>query len=104
MKIRQATFVDLPRVMEIYAHARAFMAETGNPTQWGPTRWPPEALIRQDITEGSSYVCIHEGRVVGVFYYIFGKDIDPTYAVIEGGTWLSDAPYGVVHGSRRITL
>lgn len=31
---------------------RRFMAEHGNPRQWGPTRWPPEGLIRDDIEQG----------------------------------------------------
>ena len=97
MEIRKTTFEDLDQVMEIYARARAFMAEHGNPNQWGPTNWPPEAVIHQDIAEGNSYVCEHEGKVVGTFYYICGKDIDPTYRVIEDGQWGSDEAYGVVH-------
>ena len=51
MKIRKATEEDFNRIMEIYAYARAFMAKTGNPNQWGPTKWPPEALIHDDIRE-----------------------------------------------------
>ncbi len=83
--------------MAIYARARVFMAEHGNPDQWGPTNWPPEALIREDIEQGNSYVCIHEGRVIGTFYYVCGKDIEPTYAEIDDGAWLDEGPYGVVH-------
>ena len=33
----------------------------------------------------------------GVFYYDFGKDIEPTYATIEDGSWRDEGPYGVVH-------
>lgn len=33
MKIRTATILDLERILEIYAYARTFMAQTGNPTQ-----------------------------------------------------------------------
>ena len=79
MKIRKATEEDFNRIMEIYAFARDFMAKTGNPNQWGPTNWPPEALIHDDIREGSSYVCINDdGKVTGVFYFTQGKDIEPT--------------------------
>ena len=46
MNIRNAEINDLPRIMEIFAHARRFMAEHGNPDQWGPDNWPPEDLIR----------------------------------------------------------
>ena len=35
--IRTAQREDLPRIEEIYAFARKFMADTGNPNQWGKT-------------------------------------------------------------------
>lgn len=97
MNIRHAAIADLPRMMEIYAYARDFMAKTGNAHQWGHNNWPPEALIRSDIESGKSYVCEHEGRIVGVFFFHYGTDIDPTYAVIENGSWIGDGNYGVVH-------
>lgn len=98
MEIRKTTLEDLPTVMQIYARARRFMAEHGNPNQWGPTQWPPEALIRQDIQSGKGYVCTNsEGRVIASFFYDFGPDIEPTYLQIEDGSWRDDRPYGVVH-------
>lgn len=97
MEIRHSTEADFGRMMEIYARARRFMAEHGNPNQWGPTNWPPELLIHEDIAHGTSYVCVHEGRVVGTFFFDFGEDIEPTYRRIEDGAWLNDSPYGVIH-------
>lgn len=97
MKIRLSHLDDLERIMEIYAFAREFMAAHGNPNQWGPTRWPPEDLIREDIRDSKSYVCEEDGRVVGVFYFDHGVDIEPTYRNIENGSWKQDSPYGVVH-------
>lgn len=98
MTIRQSTESDLPRIMALYANARAFMAAHGNPRQWGLTQWPPEALIREDIRQGHSYVCANEeGSVIGTFFFIQGKDIEPTYHDITGGAWLDESPYGVVH-------
>ena len=97
MLIRHAEEKDFNRMMEIYRFARDFMAETGNPNQWGPTNWPPEDLIRDDIKQGNSYVCEHDGKVVGTFYFITGKDIEATYVDITDGEWSSDEPYGVVH-------
>jgi len=97
MEIRHAVDADLGAIMDIYRRARAFMASNGNPNQWGPTNWPPEALIRRDMATGCSYVCTEGGRIVGTFFYTMGKDIEPTYAVIENGGWLDDSPYGVVH-------
>lgn len=96
MEIRKTEIKDLERVMEIYAHARTFMAEHGNPRQWGVTNWPPEELIRTDIQHGNSYVCEEEGRVVAVFYYEKGEDIEPCYREIEGA-WKGSSAYGVVH-------
>ena len=97
MEIRHTTEQDFERVMEIYAYARTFMEETGNPNQWGPTNWPPEDLIHEDICVGKSYVCVENGKVIGTFYLNFGEDIEPTYRVIEEGSWKDDSPFGVVH-------
>ena len=97
MEIRHATEKDFHRIMEIYEYARHFMAEHGNPNQWGPTNWPPEELIHADIAAQNSYVCICDGRIVGTFFFQYGKDIEPTYRVIEDGGWRDDSAYGVVH-------
>lgn len=98
MKIRHSTENDISRILEIYAYARAFMAAHGNPKQWGATSWPPEALIREDIRQGDSYVCVNDAdRVIGTFYFIQGEDIEPTYRRITDGAWRDDSPYGVVH-------
>ena len=98
MTIRHSTERDLPRMLEIYAHARAFMAAHGNPSQWGPNQWPPEALLREDIRQNHSYVCLNDaGRVVGTFFYDYGRDVEPTYRDMADGAWRNDAPYGVVH-------
>lgn len=97
MEIRKTRESDVGRIMEIYARARRFMAEQGNPDQWGPRNWPPEELIRQDVAAGNSYVCLDEGRIVGTFFFRCGRDVEPTYAVIEDGGWRDDGPYGVIH-------
>lgn len=94
MHIRTATMDDLDAIEAIYAHARRFMAESGNPTQWGATH-PPRAMLLQDIALGQLYLAEEEGQPCGVFAFILGDD--PTYAIIEQGSWLSDAPYGVIH-------
>ena len=94
MEIRKTERAELSRVMEIYASARAFMTATGNPDQWADG-YPHEPLIRSDIEEGKSYVCVEDGEILAVFYY--NEGIDPTYVHIEDGAWLNDAPYGVIH-------
>lgn len=97
MLIRTSTEKDFDRIMQIYAHAREFMAATGNPNQWGPNQWPPAELIHADIACGKGYVCEHEGRVVGVFFFDQGTCVEPTYAQIDDGAWIGDDTYGVVH-------
>ena len=98
MTIRHSTEDDVGRIMEIYSYARRFMAEHGNPDQWGPTNWPPEALIHNDIRDGNSYVCLNsKGRVIGTFFFTQGQDIEPTYRHIEEGAWRDNRPYGVIH-------
>ena len=98
MNIRKTTKEDVSRIMEIYAHARKFMAEHGNPDQWGPRKWPPDKLIRKDIEEGYSYVCVDDsGIVVGTFFFKQGIDVDPCYLDITDGNWVGDNNYGVIH-------
>ena len=97
MQIRKTMPQDLDQIMGIYAVARDFMASHGNPRQWGIRNWPPRELIEEDIRKGNSYVCVDEGRIVGTFYFVYGKDIEPTYSVIEDGSWMDPGPYGVVH-------
>lgn len=94
MEIRKTRPEDLDEVMQIYAEARKFMAQTGNPTQWGDG-YPKEALVRKDIEAGISYVALFDGKIETVFVYFEGDD--PTYHLIENGEWKSDAPYGVIH-------
>lgn len=91
MNIRHSTGQDLPAIMEIYRTARLFMAKRGNPNQWGPTNWPPEALIREDIRSKNSYVCVDDaGNIIGTFFFNQGKDIEPTYAIITNGQWMDN--------------
>ncbi len=97
MEIRHSAESELSTILAIYARARRFMAEHGNPNQWGPTNWPPEELIRADIAAGYSYVCVHEGRIVGTFFFRYGKDVELTYREISDGDWLNDGAYGVIH-------
>ncbi|MBE6031800.1 MAG: GNAT family N-acetyltransferase [Clostridiales bacterium] len=97
MIIRHSAENDFERMMEIYAYARDFMVKTGNPNQWGPTNWPPEDLIHEDIRAGKSYICEKDGKVIGTFFFDCGHDIEPTYRDIESGSWSSEEPYGVIH-------
>ena len=94
MKIRKAEIKDLSDILRIYAYARAFMKENGNPDQWGNV-YPSLEMVREDIEKGICYVCAEEKHIVGVF--VFFKGEDPTYQVIEKGSWHGNQPYGVIH-------
>ena len=91
--IRNARPSDWDDLMDIYARARRFMKQAGNPNQWGDSS-PREQQIQDDIRLGHSYVYVLEGRVQAVFAMIPGED--PTYRVIQGA-WLNDLPYCAVH-------
>lgn len=94
-RIRHTLITELPKLLEIFAAARKFMKENGNPDQWGDD-WPSKEILRQDIEKGQSYVVVNENNdILATFAYI--KGIDPTYIDIKEGKWLSDEPYGTIH-------
>lgn len=92
--IRLAVPEDFTSIMSIYAYARSFMQETGNPNQWG-NHFPPEELIHNRIRDKQLFVLEENGTLHGAFAFIIGED--PTYLQIDDGSWLSDAPYGTIH-------
>lgn len=92
--IRKAVSDDMPRILDIYAYARSFMAEHGNPHQWGDSH-PREEQLWEDIRRGDLYVVVSEGSIHGVFAFILGED--PTYARIYDGAWNHSSPYGTIH-------
>lgn len=92
--IRKAVPADLDAVLSIYRSARSFMAASGNPTQWGDD-YPYTEIVMEDIRSGRLYVDETQGRVCSVF--MFAQGDDPTYARIEGGAWISNEPYAVIH-------
>lgn len=92
-KIRPAERADLERILEIYACARQFMAQNGNPTQWG-NGYPKREMLEEDIRRGRLYAVTGEQTIHGVFYFVIGPD--PTYEDIDGA-WHSDGTYGTIH-------
>ena len=91
--ITKANLSQLPAILSIYESARTFMAQNGNPNQWG-TAYPPNDRIRQDIEDGKCFVNLDGDHIRAVFY--FAMEQDPTYGYIEGA-WLNAEPYGVIH-------
>ncbi len=94
MKIRAASYADLDQIISIYARARQFMREHGNPTQWGYS-YPSNELIISDLEHGCLFLVVdNENAIAGVFSCFV--DGDPDYDVIKGA-WLNDEPYIAIH-------
>ena len=96
MIIRHSEEKDFERMMEIYAYARQFMADHGNPLQWGPTNWPPADLLHQDIAAGKTEY--EQGRTI-LYAIAQGKDAGTAQNYTAGWAhnyaiplelWLSD--------------
>ena len=94
LTIRTAQTADLPALLDIYAHARTFMRESGNASQWGDNL-PPKDLLEADIVQQQLFAVTDGDAVHGVFALVPGDD--PTYRVIQDGAWLSDTPYAAIH-------
>ena len=94
LEILSAKESDMPEILPIYAYARKFMKETGNPNQWKDTT-PKEEVLRKDIAAGNLYVIRDAHGIHAVFAFIIGED--PTYTRIDQGSWQSDSPYGTIH-------
>ena len=72
--IRKAKREDMPRLIEIYDYARAFMASVGNASQWGDG-YPLPSQLEEDIALGRLYVaCDENGIPHGAFAFILGDD------------------------------
>ena len=60
--IRHAEIQDLTAIEAVYAHARNFMEETGNPNQWGKNH-PPRATLENAIAARKLYVLEEDGQI-----------------------------------------
>ena len=82
MNIRAANEHDLPRLMDIFAQAKAFMRAHGNPHQW-EDGYPSEDLMREEIRRGHCFV-VETPADGPVATFCFSVGEDPTYSRIEG--------------------
>ncbi len=93
MAIRTAKFDEIEEILAVYGKARRYMAESGNPLQWGSI-YPPRELVESDISGGNLFVLEHDGKIYGVF--AFFPQGDSVYDCIEG-SWLNDLPHAAIH-------
>ena len=111
LDIRPAKEEDLPAILDILDAARGIMRASGNPLQWADG-YPSAAAVRSDIAKGGGMLVtasvgeqaggcgkqVGGGRERPVGYFAFLPSPEPTYARIDGGTWLDDRlPYHVIH-------
>ncbi len=92
--IRKAKEQDFKEILKIYDKARQFMAENGNPSQWG-NHDPSEDLLWEDLKQERLYVIEGQKGLCGVFAFLVGEE--ETYRYIEQGSWLSREEYGTIH-------
>ena len=92
--VRPAKPDELGRILEIYAAARRYMAENGNPAQWGGS-YPRRELLEEDLRRGQLYVVTEGDKIHGAFVLALGEET--TYAEMENGAWEHDGPYGTIH-------
>ncbi len=94
--IRKAAIEDIDTLLEIYSSAKNFMHTHGNPNQWNGI-YPDRETLLSDIENGSLFAMFDEvsEEIYGVFALCGG--VEPTYNVIDGGSWQSDLPYATIH-------
>lgn len=95
MTIRKTREEDMPRIMEIFSIAKAFMRQKGNMHQWNGSYPDRDAIIR-DMGRGWSHVITDDSdRPIATFCMMDAPE--PTYNRIYDGRWLNDEPYVVLH-------
>jgi hypothetical protein len=93
-QIRPASEADLPAIMPVLEAAKGIMRSSGNMDQW-KDGYPGREIILDDIRSGHGFVVLDDGSIVA--YFTFIPSPEPTYSYIEGGSWIDDAPYHVIH-------
>jgi ribosomal protein S18 acetylase RimI-like enzyme len=95
MKIKHATFDNIPIIMEIINDAKEYLASLGI-DQW-QNGYPNAVQIEQDILNRESYVVFNDQDKI-VATSMFTTNPEPTYKKIDGN-WIFDQTkkYGVIH-------
>ena len=88
--IRKATANDVSLIMDFIRQGRAKMIAAGNVNQWSDKH-----PSRQTIAQGASYLLCENDTPIATFALLTGPE--PTYSYIEGGRWLDEQPYYVIH-------
>lgn len=99
MNIRAAETSDIDFIMPIFETAKEYMRKSGNKNQW-VDGYPQKELILNDINKKQFFVMEDEDdsgkkTIHGCFAFIIGEE--PSYRIIEDGSWKDDSPYGTIH-------
>ena len=74
IEIRKTEIAELGILMELFEQGKRIMRKSGNMKQW-TGGYPNEELVKKDIENGNSYVCLDEEQnIVGTFTFIQGND------------------------------
>lgn len=95
MQVEKGRIEDLEAIMGVYERAKQVMRLSGNLRQWAGG-YPSQEKILEDIARGRLYVVRDEQGVIHACFVMAVMD-DPTYHIIEGGSWSADRPYAVIH-------
>ena len=94
MMVRKSTINDLNLILDIYSNAISFMRKNGNIFQWNDFDKLKEDIIF-DIEKRHHHIIYDENKIYGCFTFFIGED--PTYKIIDNGSWLNNDLYGVIH-------
>jgi hypothetical protein len=94
MIIQHASETDLLKLRELYDIAKRTMNRIGNQNQWKPGE-PYSTELLEYIKKEELYLVLEGQELVGAFVFFLGGE--PSYDIIEAGTWPNDLPYGTIH-------
>ncbi|GKU25463.1 GNAT family N-acetyltransferase [Clostridium folliculivorans] len=93
MEFRRTVEADISSIMNIIKQAQAYFKDNGI-DQW-QNGYPNEEVIKNDISNGHSYVLLNENKIVGTSAISF--DGEKTYDEIYEGQWVSNDTFAVIH-------
>lgn len=95
MLIRLTQEQDLAQIDAIFNLGRQKQQSEGNFSQW-INNYPNLEIVRQDIAEGTAWVCVDEkdGMVLGTWAL---GDHEEVYNQLKEGQWSANTEYKVIH-------
>ncbi len=95
MQIRKCTEEDIAAAGEFYDRIVEYLDAHINYPKWQYKIYPNEDYVRQMTAEGSQYLCVEDGKIIGAF--VLNEDPQGGY---EKAPWSAELPFGsylVIH-------